>query len=68
MTVSIKYEVLCLYLLLYISKDILETEKKILRTVVVFEWGGCMGVGALGWRVIEREMEQGENFHTNLFK
>ena len=68
MTVSIIYEVLCLYLLLYISKDILETEKKILRTVVVFEWGGCMGVGALGWRVIEREMEQGENFHTNLFK
>ena len=57
-----------MYLLLYISKDILETEKKILGTVVVFEWGGCMGVGALGWRVIEREMEQGENFHTNLFK
>lgn len=57
-----------MYLLLYMSKDILEREKKILRTVVVFEWGGCMGVGALGWRVIEREMEQGENFHTNLFK
>ena len=44
------------------SKDILEREKKILRTVVAFEWGGYMGVGALGWGVIGREMEWGRIF------
>ena len=44
------------------SKDILEREKKILRTVVAFEWGGCMGVGALGWGVIGREMDWGRIF------
>lgn len=40
------------------SKEILERErKKILKTVVAFEWGGCRGVGALGWGVVGREME-----------
>ena len=39
------------------SKEILEREKKILKTVAAFEWGGCRGVGALGWGVVGRELE-----------
>ena len=39
------------------SKEILEREKKNLKTVAAFEWGGCRGVGALGWGVVGKEME-----------